>query len=59
MDLTSYEDLIHRHTVRKDEETKDSKDHGKKRKNHWYTIYFTCLDQFIKQTRMQHLMANS
>lgn len=34
VDLTSYEDLIHRHTVRKDNETKDSKDHGKKRKNH-------------------------
>lgn len=34
VDLSFYEDLIHRHTVRKDKETKDSKDHGKKSKNH-------------------------
>lgn len=41
VDLSFYEDLIHKHTVRKDKETEDSKDHGEKSRKHGYTIYYT------------------
>lgn len=33
-DFSSYEVLIHKHTIRKDKGTKDNKGYGEKSKNH-------------------------